>query len=397
MSGRKTILFFQSGLCASNNAKLEGVFRYARAAHWRVQVVQYADAMSSRAQVRGGTVPDVRALVDFWKPIGAIVECGSTNARLTARDFRGLPVVFLDHGPTKGAVCVSCDDEKVAELVARKLLALDFAAYGYVPFAKDAYWNRKRAAVFAELVQMNGRDCLEFKENRSGEKDADRQTRLCAWLKSVPRPFGVFAANDFVAQSVLSCAGRAGLRVPDDLSVVGVDNDPQICEHTSPALTSIALDVESAGYIAAELLAERISSPRRRLADRKFGVLGICNRESVKAFQRHDVRVDAALEYIRRHACEGIRSRDVLPVMKCSRRLAELRFREVTGHSILEEIHSVRLEKAKYLLAYTRDAVGAIAKACGYSTTEQLRRLFLTAEGVSMRAWRIRRVRVAQK
>ena len=207
----------------------------------------------------------------------------------------------------------------------------------------------------------------------------------------MPLPCGVFAANDHLASVVLECAARVGIKVPKDMAVIGVDNDKSICEHTSPTLSSIISDFGRGGYMAGELLHNRISHPRRKEPNMRFGVLGVRRRESTFAYSRPaDNRIRDAMEFIRLHACDGISSRDVVERMHCSRRMAEIRFREVMGCSMLDEIRAVRLSCAKELLANTSESVAAIADRCGYSTTESLRRIFLETDGITPFQWRKR-------
>lgn len=387
----RTVLYFQSGLCESNTAKLEGAYRYAKTARWHLQVVPYAEAVRGREQVaRLRAAPDIRVLVDFWNPSGAIVDAGSSSFVLSIAAFKGLPTVFLDSKPTAGSVCITSNAAEIADVVAKELMKADCAAYGYVPFEEKMWWSVERGVRFAEFIRLNGRKCHLFRMRRGMDDSGTYRRWLSDWLKRAPRPFGVFAANDYTAQTVLSCAARVRIKVPDELRVVGVDNDIQICEHSRPPLTSVILDFEAAGYLAAESLMERILHPRKRIENRTFGVFGIQHRLSTAVFRRHDDRVCAAVEYIRRNSCRTICTQDVVAVMRCSRRLAEMRFREVTGRSIGDEIRSVRLEYAKYLLAHTKEPVSAVAARCGYASAEPLRRLFLSATGLSPLKWRKR-------
>ena len=385
----KTVLYFQSGLNEDNLAKLEGVCRYAKAARWRVQTVLYADASFDRISC-GGDPLDVARLLDLWKPAGAIVESGSLRVRLDAREFGGLPLVFLDREAVPGAVCVTSDAGAIAETAVQTLLPLGCAAYGYVPFTADVYWSRDRGLWFAELVRLNGRVCRRFAAGSLGADAGLFRRRLTDWLKAAPRPFGVFAANDYMGVIVLDCACAAGLKVPGDVAVLGVDDNRTFCDRSVPTLSSVIPDFGRAGYRAAELLDGLVTNPGRRVADATFGVLGVSRRASTFCYRRHDVRVMEAVEYIRRKACGPISASDVIARMKCARRTAELRFSEVVGRSILDEIQAVRLEHAKNVLRQSRASVREVAAACGYRTTEQLRRLFVAAEGLSPRAWRKR-------
>ena len=178
--------------------------------------------------------------------------------------------------------------------------------------------------------------------------------------------------------------------MPNDLAIIGVDNDPEICERSNPTLTSILLDHERAGYLAAQLLNEKMVSPRRKVKGTTFGPVCVYHRQSTFAYSRKDDWVSVALKLIRRNACDGLKAKDVILEMGCSRRLAELRFREVTGHSVLEEILSVRIERAKYLLEHSEKSIAEVAKNCGYGSANALRKVFLAETGKNPLAWRKR-------
>lgn len=385
----KTILYFQSSLNASNNSVLDGVSRYAKSANWKVRVTPYADAAYLRGDRADGCgVPDVNGLVEFWTPDGVIAECGAAQNLLKPSDFRSVPVVFVDRIQSGNEISISSDPRAIAELAARELLSLGFKTYAYVPFKEPLPWSEERGKAFARLVKMNGLKFHQFRKRPFGD-DADTYLAwLRVWLRNAPKPMGVFAANDYMASLVLSCAERENINVPNELAVIGVDNDPEICERTSPTLSSILLDHERAGYLAAQLLNERMTYPRRKVSGETFGAVGVSHRQSTFRYSRNDDRVAVALELIRRNACDGISSKEVIAEMGCSRRLAELRFREVTGHSILEEILAVRIARAKHLLEHTSKPIAEIAATCGYGSPNALRKVFEPAVGLTPREWR---------
>ena len=384
----KTILYFQSTPSASGRAELEGAYRFAKSARWRLQVVRYGNSgegwffLDNNGGRRG-----LAELISFWKAEGAIVDSGTIPMALKPEDFGKLPVVFLDRIDSARALCVYSDSRAIAEAAARELLTINCASYAYFSWHEDLDWSLGRGEGFVRFLRLNGAECPVMK---AGDRPdgADAESETIRWMSAAPKPLGVFAANDLVAERVIALAKKAKIRMPSDLAVVGVDNDRNICEHTSPTLTSIAPDHERAGFIAGELLAERIAHPRARLASRTFGVSSIIHRQSTNTFRRTDNRVDDALALIHRCACDGLKAADVVKAMGTSRRLAELRFREATGKSILEQIVSVRLERAQQLLRHTEDSVSEIARACGWTSAESLRRTFQAVFGQSPRAWR---------
>ena len=387
----KTILYLRSSLNASNNSDLEGVCRYAKTAGWRIHVTPYADA----AFIRGDLAdrdrrPDVKGLLELWEPDGVVAECGAARDLLDPRDFNSVPIVFLDRVPTGNETCVTSDARQVAALAAKELLSLGFRTYAYVPFTERLPWSIDRGREFERLIRMNGCKFHLFRKRPFGDDAETYRAWLREWLGKAPKPMGVFGANDFVAETVLSCAERERIDVPRELAVIGVDNNPDVCERTVPTLTSILLDHERAGYLAAELLNQKMSHPRRKVASGAFGPVCVYHRQSTFLYSRNDDRVAVALKLIRRNACDGLKAKDVIAEMDCSRRLAELRFREVTGRSILEEILAVRIERAKHLLEHSSKSVAEIAAACGYGSADALRKVFAAETGENPLAWRKR-------
>ena len=387
----KTILYFQSSLNASNISELDGVFRYAKTAGWRVHVTPFADAACLRGDYTDDSRrPDVKGLLEFWKPDGVIVDCGASRDLLGPNDFKHLSVVFLDRMSSGKETCVTSDAQLVAGLAAKELLSLNFRTYAYVPFVEHVTWSVERGEAFERLVKMNGCKFHLFRKRPFGNDAETYRAWMCEWLRKAPKPMGVFVANDFVAETVLSCADHEKIDVPRELAVIGVDNNQDLCEYTTPTLTSIQLDNERAGYLAAELLDQKMGHPHRKVASRLFGPVCVYHRQSTFLYARNDDRVSVALKLIRRNACDGLKAKDVIAEMGCSRRLAELRFREVTGHSILEEILSIRIERAKYLLEHSEKSIAEIAKSCGYGSSNALRKVFAAETGKNPLVWRKR-------
>ena len=387
----KTILYFQSSYCESNNAEAEGAFAWAKSAKWNVQAIPYANA-AKNLQIANDRIrkkPPIGKLVAFWNADGAIVDCGAAVGLLRPRDFGKLPVVFLDCPPMAGAVRVRSDGRAVGECAARELLALGFPRYAYIPWIKPLDWSRERGDVFLSCVRMNGHPTLPFDWKGANGEDAMRRV-LSDWIAAAPRPLAIFAANDYIASLVVTCANRAHLRVPEELAVLGVDDDVRVCTCSQPTISSIHMDFERAGWSAAMLLDQMMRQPGKAPAGVTFGVARVSRRESTKVQLRRDKSVDGALSLIRRAALDGITAADVIAQSGFSRRLLEMRFREATGHSILQEIRSVRISCAKRLLEYTSASLPEIARQCGYQSVVTFRTAFITEVGQAPRTYRMK-------
>jgi LacI family transcriptional regulator len=336
----------------------------------------------------------VDSLIDLWHPRGVIIEGWHGANQFPSPFFRHLPVVYIDHdnktsSHTKDRVgYVEHDPKSTAKIAAKELLSLDCAAYAFIPNFIPMSWSSNREAAFRETLALHDKTLLSFPSLSKSEDMARWHENLRDFLKHIPKPCGVFAANDYVGESVLVACADIGLSVPDEVAVVGVDDYATICENTMPTLSSIALDFIGAGRLSVELLEKLIHSESPAFEVCTFGITGFTRRASSRRLRRNYPEVVRALEQIRTKACEGLSAVQVLSEMKCSRRLAEMRFRQATGHSLLEEIQTHRLERACELLASTDSSVEAVANMCGYGSAVFLQKLFRRHMGVTPREWR---------
>lgn len=376
----KTILFFISSTRHTCRNRLEGIYRYARGHDWHVQVVE-----------RAFHKVDVRRQLDFWRPIGVIAECGSGADELNNGAFGGLPVVYFDADRSKRGpgFYVGIDCASVGRLAAAHLLALELPNYAYAAFRLPLFWDCERREAFVAKVTKAGKGCSVFAPERE-QLPHVRQAALADWVRGLPRPCGIFAANDYVGEEIVNICEQLGLSVPDDIAVLGVDNDEEICENTATTLSSLAPDFTEGGYLAAELLGKLIANPRLKSTVIQFPVARVVTRQSTRRMACDRRKIAEAVEMIRMRACEGISVPDVVAFIGEPRRTAEMHFREATGRSIHEEIDEVRFAKVFELLKNPCQSVNAIPDLCGFATGVALRKAFRLRTGMSMSDWRKR-------
>jgi len=212
---------------------------------------------------------------------------------------------------------------------------------------------------------------------------------MTRWLGKLPKPVAIFAANDMRARQVLDACLRADIRVPYEAAVLGVDNDPLICETCIPSLSSIRLDVEAAGYVAAELLDKRMFGGRdTRRETRIYPPLEVVSRLSTQTIHVNDKVVIDALEFIRINAGLNIRVSDIADHIKVSPRWLEKRFVGALGRSVIEEIKRVRMDTILRLITDTQQPFDQIARKCGFSSVNHLRKIFREEHGQSMSDYR---------
>ena len=263
-------------------------------------------------------------------------------------------------------------------------LFLGYAHYAFVHYPTTRDWSCARAEAFKEAIRLNGGTCAEFQSDDKATPLAWAQ-RLRQWIRELPRPCGIFAANDEVAHHVRGICAVEGLDIPNAIALVGVDNDATVCVAAQPRLSSVLADNEQMGFRAAGLLAEQFkdstASPHRLFVP----PLMVIRRESTRRLVCQDTQALDAIRLIREKACSGLRARDVLALFPGSRRAAEMRFREATGHSVLDEIQRVRTDRARELLADGSRPLKTLANLCGYASESAFRKVYFARFGVPPR------------
>lgn len=380
-TGMKTILFFHTSTRESWRKEIAGAYRFARGKGWRVQIIEPTKRP-----------PSVPNLIRFWNPLGCLVECSGTPAGFFDHTmFAAIPTVFIGRDPRTlpaTASFVNPDNRGPGMCAAKELLTADFTSFGFVATSGNHFWSRDREAEFRRTLWANGYSCAVFGRKERFKGDKARKAALGKWLKALPKPCGILAENDYAATEVLDLANQFRIKCPNHLAVIGVDNDSSLCENSKPALSSVFLDFEQAGYRASEILSTLIEKPNARPIRETYSALGLFRRGSTPAGSGTSPRIGKVLAYIREKACDGITVADIARQMPGSRRLAEMDFRKATGKSMLEELLDVRFERVELLLRNKSQQLGAIAGLCGWKSENALRSLFLRRYGKSMRAWR---------
>lgn len=381
----KTVLYFRSYSNFNAMRKLAGVHRGARDFGWNILTIDTGKETS---------VDQIRTLIGLWRPDGIIIESAACNSDFPQSTYGKTPVVFIDRDPQaimRPAFCVTHDSAAEARLAAKELFSLNLVSYAYVPWRQPLFWCRERETAFRQFMRFHGKSVCRFPGKDNPETMRYSGDELSAWLCGLQHPVGIFAANDYIGQQVIAAAVHAGLNVPGDIAVIGVDNEEIICENTYPTLSSVQPDFEGAGERSARLLQKLLHSPGLKPCEEQYGPLKLVRRESTLRLNTVDTFVSKALEQIRRKACDGLTAKDVLALFPVARRQAEIRFRHAVGHSILDEIQRVRIEKAKDLLSRREKlSLSAIANFCGYATPAALYKTFTKDTGITPSDWRAR-------
>jgi LacI family transcriptional regulator len=275
----------------------------------------------------------------------------------------------------------------IAQAAAIELTKHNPKTIAYVGWPERQFWSIRREEAFADYMEKNGRAVQRLHLDDSKSHRAVIK-QLVSYLPTLERPIGIFTATDAMSESVLAAALQLNLSVPDDLMIIGVDNDEFICENAKPTLSSIAPGFERAGRQAIAILDKLMRAKTPKAIVEKFKEASLVTRSSTRRSSQKDRSVTIALDYIRAHAADGISAAQVIGLFTCSRCLAERRFKSVTGHSILDEIHDVQIETAKKLIVKPFQKLDAVPQLCGHSSTAFFQRLFKRKTGLTMSEWR---------
>ncbi len=372
----KTILYIKFSERQPSVQKCVGFSRGAQTHGWRVHTVTLPVCQP----------PDIKRLVDFWKADAFVFDSGGIQNQPDVRALGDMPSVFLTCRPTSSKrLFTVCEDlQGTAEAAARELLELGYRHFAFVHFPHPRYWSDERARHFRDIIRLHGGTYAEFAANDKASLLSWNRS-LRRWIRDLPRPCGIFAANDEVSNQVRGICAAEGLNIPDDIALIGVDNDESVCTSVRPHLSSVLADNEQMGFIAAHLIAEQFKSASISPETRVVQPLMVIRRESTRRRQCFDGKIQQAVNLIREKACEGLRAYDVLKILNGARRTSELHFRRATGRSILEEIQRVRLERACELLSDQSRPVKVISNLCGYASESAFRKVYRARFGTSPR------------
>jgi LacI family transcriptional regulator len=291
----------------------------------------------------------------------------------------GIPVVNISDSLSGLEFCATHSDElAVGRMAGNHLLERGFEHYGVVGLAGIPY-SQKRMSGFQRLIEAHGHECdvLELSGNQA--QGPDRGPRIEAirqWLAGMQHPVGIFAVSDEIGRHVCEACRAGEWRVPEDVAVIGVDDDDVLCELSNPALSSVALNAAKIGYTAAHLLKQLMDGRRVSKKVTLIDPMGLTVRRSTQTVAVDDPVVTGALEHIWQHAAEGLNVEDLVEHVEVSRRWLEVRFRRALGRSPAAEIRRAKIERAKKLLVETDLMVPDIADASGFSDAKVMIAVF---------------------
>jgi LacI family transcriptional regulator len=352
---------------------------------------------------RPETEADLKRLASsmITRPDGIISGGMRVVEALRRRFRRRIPAILIDvNDPALRANAgglVLCDDHAAAERAAKFFLSRGYESFAFAGLSDtptgdpDMFNSENRETGFRRRVEKSGKTFSSYHEKLppGGCHYIDGEA-LGSWLRALPKPCALLACSDTLAQSVLDECRKRRIGVPQQIAVLGIDNEPSVCENTKPSLSSIEPDFFGGGYRAAEILDEIMRRKPSQASIRRvtYGLVGLSERMSTRNTTGLRLRTARALETIRNRALAGLTAKQLADEMGLTTRSLELAFRSASQGTVRDAILNVRLAEAERLVKHTRLCSDEIAKRCGFRTGSALKAIFKKRFGASIRAWR---------
>lgn len=370
----------------ASQRKLAGFFSYLGTVHrWNIRVLRAQDEIDA-------FFADNKALNGMD---GVIYSGRYDKAIFKTLAFLPCPVVVMENESpelqrrTNNLVVIRNDADEIAKTALNTFTEMgNYKSFAYVGDLCGQEWSKRREAAFLKAVADRATTQTAVYSSLATSPEIDRQ-RLADFLSRLEQPTAVLAVNDMRAMDVIAAAKEAGIFVPQKLAVLGIDNDPYVCDSGSPAVSSIEPDFHTEGAAAAELLDKMMQSRMPKSARHLFfGVKRVVIRESTPRLPLTESLIARAKEFINKYATDGISPGDVASHLGISRPLLDLRFRETQKTSVGRLITATKLSEVARKLCETRLSIAAIQDTCGFKNANALKNLFKSRYGVSMRDWR---------
>ena len=358
--------------------KLAGIFRFLSGKYlWDITLLRSVDELSIDYLSRTSKETD-----------GYLVSLHETKTVRKSLVATGKPIVFIDDIDLESlsinpkASILKVDQRTIGQTAARHLLnAGRFASFAFVPALGNPFWSNGRYEGFSAALSAKGESVTSF--------TSDSAKTLAEWIQGLPKPAAIFAAYDDRAIEVIKACQQINVKIPKEVMILGAGDDELICTGYKPTLSSVKIPFEEHGYLAARELQAKMMLPIDK--NRILFVSNTCEvsrRQTTTGKRDIPTLVQDGLAFIKAYALTGIKVPDVVSHLKVSRRLADLRFREATGQSILQTIVETQMKEAKRLLQSKSLRISEIAFKCGFSNANYFKTVFVRTFGKSPRAWR---------
>jgi len=281
------------------------------------------------------------------------------------------------------------DWQTTGALGAKHFLGRGFRHFAFCGY-RDFIWSRKRYRAYCKALKAHGFEpqLYEGPAHHANISWEQERPQLTQWLQQLPKPVGIMACNDDRGENIIQACLLGDLHIPEEVAVLGVDNDDLLCDLADVPLSSIALNFEKAGYDAAALLDKRMRGHHPRQRKITLHPRRVITRRSTDIMAVSDTDVAEALKLIHRHKGPPLTVADITQAIPRSARSLQMRFKKSLGHSMQEEIIRVRIEQAAQLLEQTNMPVSQIAQHLGYAEPSDFNRCFRRVKNLTPLAYR---------
>jgi LacI family transcriptional regulator len=361
----------------SNYTKLHGPWSFYR----QLPFYQISSA-SSRIETR------LQQIIREWQPDGIVIEGPPVKAPENLIP-PNMPAVII---PTRNLVDGFCNvidnDGNCGRLGAEHFLDRGFTNLAYCGYTQ-MYWSKVRAEAYCQRAHQAGLEVHTYDQPISKIRTWEKEKiNMVNWLVGLPKPVAIMACNDDLTQYIFDACKTAELRIPEEIALLGVDNDDLICSLSDPLLSSIRLNFEKCGYEMAEMLHEQMMAQKPRHHSIALEAQHVVTRQSTDIMAIDNPDLVKALVFIRKHATNRIGIDHVVSQVSLSRRMLERHFRQYLGRSIHQEILRVQMHAIEKRLLETELPVSKIARNCGFSTPEYMGQAFRRYHKMTMRQYR---------
>lgn len=365
---------------------MRGVTDYAR---------EHGDWTFTASPSAGGGFPEtldmsVRSLVGW--PGDGVITVITTNAQAKVARTLHIPVVNLAGTMhDTGLPRVMVDHRAIGRMAAEHLLECGLRRFAYLGI-QGVWYSQLRCQGFVEQIARAGGQCVVHEVPRRVDPEQPWHLGLQEidqWLGTLRPPVGVLAVHDYRARLLSDECQRLGLAVPDDVALIGVDNDETICEFCRPPLSSVSRSGRLVGYEAARLLDRLMSGEAPPEQDVLIPPDGVIRRRSTDTVAFENQHVTTCVRYVRQHVGEVFGVERLVRLVPISRRLLEKRFKECVGLTPYEYLCHVRTQRARQLLVDSKKlGMREIAAACGFRDSQRFRLVFQRLTGSTPTAYR---------
>lgn len=322
-----------------------------------------------------------------WGADGAILHDFENSNEIIRM---GLPTIIGNFKERiAGCPTIMGDNAALAKMAFTYFFERGFCHFAFCGY-EHMFWSQDRVKFFSEVLHEAGLECHLYTAPKSKIRRywENEQEFLANWLKSIPKPVAVMVCNDDRGQEVIDACNLAGFPVPEEVAVLGVDNDVMVCELCNPPLSSIARNTENAGFQSAMLLNKMMAGQKVQQQDVIIRPTYVVTRQSTDTTAIKDREVAGSVKFIREHGKHIIQVNDVVKTVPLSRRVLEKRFRREVGRSIHDEIIRVRIEHVAKMLIDTNMTLSQIALELGYPDVKHISRSFKKVKEICAQSYR---------